>query len=215
MKGNDIDYKSIVEYYEHCLEMHGDTHLGVDWPVEEDMYKRYSIMLGIMKFVKLSDDEQKMSLLDFGCGTAHLLEFMSKMRVKNLEYSGLDLSKKFITVCREKFPNTSFYCEDILNPKSVLPSFDIAVMNGVFTEKRKLSFDQMFEYFKQVISQMFKMVNKGMAFNVMSKDVDWEREDLFHLPLDVLSGFLCKEISRNYIIRNDYGLYEYTVYILK
>lgn len=49
----------------------------------------------------------------------------------------------------------------------------------------------------------------------MSKDVDWEREDLFHLSLDELSNFLTKEVSRNFIIRNDYGLYEYTTYLYK
>jgi hypothetical protein len=49
----------------------------------------------------------------------------------------------------------------------------------------------------------------------MSKNVDWEREDLFHVSLDLVSDFLCKNLTRNYIIRNDYGLYEYTVYVLK
>ncbi len=55
----------------------------------------------------------------------------------------------------------------------------------------------------------------GVAFNVMSKDVDWEREDLFHLPLNVLSNFLTKEVTRDFIIRYDYGLYEYTTYLYK
>ena len=49
----------------------------------------------------------------------------------------------------------------------------------------------------------------------MSKNVDWERDDLFHLSHDLLSDFLCRKITRNYIIRNDYGLYEYTVYLFK
>ncbi len=50
---------------------------------------------------------------------------------------------------------------------------------------------------------------------MMSKDVDWEREDLFHLPLNVLSNFLTKEVTRDFIIRYDYGLYEYTTYLYK
>ena len=88
-------------------------------------------------------------------------------------------------------------------------------MNGVFTEKRELSFDEMWNYFTKLISIVYEKCNNGVAFNVMSKSVDWEREDLFHLPLDILSDFLCKKITRNFIIRNDYGLYEYTVYLLK
>jgi hypothetical protein len=47
----------------------------------------------------------------------------------------------------------------------------------------------------------------------MSKHVDWEREDLFHLPFDTLAAFLKQELSGNFVIRNDYGLYEYTTYV--
>ena len=73
----------------------------------------------------------------------------------------------------------------------------------------------MFEYFKKMIKLLYFKSSKGIAFNVMTKHVDWEREDLFHLPFDLLASFLKSEISRNYIIRNDYGLFEYTVYLFK
>ena len=66
-----------------------------------------------------------------------------------------------------------------------------------------------------MILTIFEKVDKGMAFNVMSKAVDWERDDLFHLSTDVLIDFMVKNLSRNFIIRNDYGLYEYTVYLYK
>jgi len=49
----------------------------------------------------------------------------------------------------------------------------------------------------------------------MSKHVDWEREDLFHLPFDVLARFLTRMVTRNFVIRNDYGLYEYTTYVYR
>ena len=88
-------------------------------------------------------------------------------------------------------------------------------MNGVFTEKRGLTFDEMFHYFQELTEKVFSICNIGVAFNVMSKNVDWERGDLFHLSHDLLTEFLCKKITRNYIIRNDYGLYEYTVYLFK
>ena len=88
-------------------------------------------------------------------------------------------------------------------------------MNGVFTEKREMTYDEMFAYFRQMIKKAYSLCNRGIAFNVMSKDVDWERDDLFHLPLSELSHFLTGEISRNFIIRNDYGLYEYTTYLYR
>jgi hypothetical protein len=88
-------------------------------------------------------------------------------------------------------------------------------MNGVFTEKRGLSQQEMLAYFEALVAAAFRKAGAGLAFNVMSKQVDWERDDLFHLPFDALAGFLASRISRNFVIRHDYGLYEYTVYVYR
>jgi SAM-dependent methyltransferase len=205
-------YKEIIKHYESCLEKHGDSHLGVDWPNEDDVDKRYKIMLEI---IALNKEFDSVSLLDFGCGTAHLKEYINKNEFDNVEYSGLDISEKFIAVCKDKYPNTSFFCGDILNPNFELPNFDYIIMNGVFTEKRGLTFEEMWDYFSGILKKVYAIANKGIALNVMSKQVDWERDDLFHVPLDRLADFLCKTLSRNYVVRNDYGLYEYTLYLYK
>jgi hypothetical protein len=49
----------------------------------------------------------------------------------------------------------------------------------------------------------------------MTKHLDWERPDLFHLPFDATAEFVTKELTRNYVFRSDYGLYEYTTYIYR
>ena len=205
------NYNKIVDHYESCLETHGDNHLGVDWPKSEDVDTRYKIMVDI---IKLNEDSQ-VTLLDFGCGTAHLLEFINKNKIIGIEYSGLDISQKFIDVAKTKFPDNLFYCIDFFDSNDKVKNFDYIVMNGVFTEKREFSFDEMWDYFTKLITMVFEKCNKGFAFNVMSKNVDWERDDLFHVSLDLISRFLCKNLSRDFIIRNDYGLYEYTIYVLK
>lgn len=204
-------YLEIVAHYESCLDKHGDTHLGVDWPKPEDVGKRYRVMMDLIKH----DTPGRISLLDFGCGASHLYEYMQRMHIENTDYSGLDISTRFIELCRQKFPGIKYYCIDILDEGAHIPNFDYIVMNGVFTEKRGLSFDEMLEYFKKVIHKVFEKANRGIAFNVMSKQVDWERDDLFHLPFDTLASFLRGNISRNFVIRHDYGLYEYTTYVYK
>ena len=170
-------------------------------------------MLEVINFNRKDDKIE--TILDFGCGTAHLLEHIKKKKIKNIKYSGLDISSKFINVAKNKFPENDFYCLDILDYNVALPHFDFILMNGVFTEKRELSFEEMWSYFTTMLLKVFETSNKGIAFNVMSKIVDWEREDLFHVSHDLLCQFLCKNLSRNYIIRNDYGLYEYSVYVFK
>jgi len=207
-------YLEIIAHYEQCLEKHGDNHLGVDWPKLEDVDKRYQVMLDVMKLDTHKQGENT-SILDFGCGTAHLYEYMLKNNYLHFEYAGLDISPKFTAVAQKKFPQNTFYCGDILENDSLFTNHDYIIMNGVFTEKRGLSFDEMWLYFTSMMKSLYVKCNRGLAFNVMSKNVDWEREDLFHLPFDQLSQFLCTNITRNFIIRNDYGLYEYTTYLYK
>lgn len=202
-------YKKIIEHYELCLNTHGDTHLGVDWPNYKDALTRYKVMLDVIR------GDETISLLDFGCGTSHLYQFIQESGTKTIGYSGLDLSKAYIELSRQKYPEITYYNLDILTTSQTLPSFDYIVCNGVFTEKRELSFENMWDYFKAMITIIFEKAEKGIAFNVMSKAVDWERWDLFHLPTDLLIDFMTKDLSRNFIIRNDYGLYEYTVYLYK
>lgn len=203
-----MKYQEIVHHYEACLERHGDTHLGVDWPSEQDVFKRYRIMLELIR-----ESGEIASLLDFGCGAAHLYDYILSKGEAKINYSGLDISEKFIAVCREKHPDITFYCADIIADEFEIPSIDYIVMNGVFTEKRSMTHEEMTFYFNSLIKKVFPLARKGIAFNVMSKQVDWERDDLFHLPLDEVATFVTKSLTRNFIIRNDYGLYEYTVYL--
>jgi SAM-dependent methyltransferase len=206
-------YLSIAAHYEKCLERHGDTHRGVDWPRAEDVDVRHRAMLDVIRPARTSVGH-RVRLLDFGCGASHLYEYIKRERFEEIEYAGLDISERFISLSRRKFPENEYWCMDILTaPEAALPRFDYAVMNGVFTEKVDLTFTEMLQFVKQIVSRVFRLVDIGIAFNVMSKHVDWERDDLFHLPFDTLAAFLTSELTRNFVIRCDYGLYEYTTYV--
>lgn len=208
-----MSYLDIVEHYENCYMKYGDNHMGVDWPKEEDTEKRYKVMLELISFDSHHQKKECPSILDFGCGLGHMYDYAAKQKM-NIKYAGLDLSEVFVNRCKEKYPECEFTVADILKGE-VIPQYDYIILNGVLTEKRELSYEEMLNYFQTLIKEVYKYCNYGIAFNVMSKDVDWEREDLFHLPLDVLSAFLTKEITRDFIVRYDYGLYEYTVYLYK
>jgi SAM-dependent methyltransferase len=205
------DYSEIVTHYEACLARFGDSHRGVDWPNEIDAKTRYRVMREVIR----PASETPVTLLDFGCGAGHLLEHLRAEQRSNIHYIGLDMSPKFVDLCRDKFPGTEFLCGDILQGDVEIPQVDYIVMNGVFTEKRSLQFEEMFDYFREVLRRVYPLARRGLAFNVMSKHVDWERDDLFHLPFDLLAGFLRSEISRHFQLRADYGLYEYTAYVYR
>jgi hypothetical protein len=66
----DLPYRHLADHYEACLDRHGDSHLGVDWPNADDAETRYRVMLNIVQ----TPQDAPVSLLDIGCGAGHLLE---------------------------------------------------------------------------------------------------------------------------------------------
>ena len=200
------DYHSIVLLYESFLAEHGDSHFAVGWPNLNDAHKRYTVMLDLLR-------GNQGTILDFGCGCSGLLDFANSKGIK-INYSGLDLSEKFLSTSKKKYPQINYYNTDVLR-EDLGCSFDYVLMNGVLTVKNDLDFDSMWDYSKKLIKKVFDICDVGIAFNLMSKNVDWERDDLFHVPIELLDNFLYKNLSRNRIIRQDYGLYEYTVYVYK
>lgn len=201
-------YSALVAHYEACLARHGDTCKGVDWPDAEGAATRYRVMAEVVR------ERDPVDLLDFGCGAGHFLDYLRNADRK-VHYRGLDLSARFVDLCRRKYPGVVFDCLDVMQDGAAVPEADYIIMNGVFTERCGIAYETMFDAMTGLLAKMFPHARKGMAFNLMSKHVDWEREDLFHVPYDRIGRFVVSQLSRHHLIRADYGLYEYTVYVYK
>ena len=87
---DEPSYLTLQEHYERKLREHGDSHRGVDWPNRPDAEKRYDVMLDLI------GDRIPASLLDIGCGLAHLYDRIVEKRWTHLIYEGLDISPAFI-----------------------------------------------------------------------------------------------------------------------
>lgn len=199
-----MDITSIINYYEKELMVHGDSHLGVAWPDKITAQRRYQVVLDPIKPAE--------TVLDFGCGLAALYQYAKDYNI-DIKYSGLDISDKFITIAKSKFPEIQFVVHDILKTP-LATTYDHIIMNGVLTVKRDLSYNEMLEYTEQLIKTIARHANKTIIVNFMSKFVDWERDDLFHMPFNVLIKIVMT-ITRKFTIRHDYNPYEYTIYIYK
>jgi SAM-dependent methyltransferase len=204
-------YLDIVAYYDACLRRYGDTHLGADWSSARDTATRYRVMLDVIR----SPAPTTVSLLDFGCGASRLLDFILSEGRSGIAYSGLDLAPEGIALSRRKYGSVPYYCLDVLEPGAELPAFDYVVMNGVFTERRELTVEEMLAYMIAVLETMFARTSVGLAFNVMSAHLGWELPHLFHLPFDRLAAALAARLTRNLVVRADYGLPDYTVYVYR
>jgi SAM-dependent methyltransferase len=205
------EWSALVTHYERCLERYGPTPQGVDWPNVPDLAVRFHTLLGLLDGAA---PEPRPVLLDLGCGPGLLLDYLRATgRLETVEYRGIDLSPSMVEAACARWPNHDISCRDVV--KNPLPehSVDYVIMNGVLTEKQTLSHEAMARIAKELIVAAFTAARVGIAFNAMSRHVDWQRPELFHWGFDELSVFLREHISRHYAFRSDYGLYEYTAFV--
>lgn len=201
----------IIDYCESCLDEHGDSYRGVGWTREYDPQMTYQLMLEGLR----RKPGERLEILDFGCGLSHFYAHLQERQVTDMHYSGLDLSPKMLQISRQKYPDIAYYQLDVLAEPETLPEFDYIVMNGILTARFGISEEAMWDYSQRLLKVLYGKARKGLVFNCTSSHVDWPRDDLFHLALDPLAAFLKKELSRHYVIRNDYGLFQYMVYLYR
>jgi SAM-dependent methyltransferase len=208
------DYDILLSHGDALLRQHGDSHLGAGWPREEDRYTRFDVMLDVMV---AGVPKGRTVLCDLACGTGELLARIRERQLANIDYIGIDRSDMALGYAREKFPNDRFAKLDVNDPDSDLSLIDCdyLVADGLFTVKWELSYEQMWAFLELTMRRVWPHVRRGIAFNVMSKVVDWERDDLFHVPMDDLARLLFGLAGRHVMIRADYGLYEYTAYAFR
>jgi SAM-dependent methyltransferase len=207
----DENWSVLVTHYERCLDRHGATPRGVDWPNAADLEVRFETLLNLLDD---SETEPRSVLLDLGCGPGLLLNYLQATgRLERVEYRGIDLSPAMVKAARARWPDHDISCRDIVADPLPERSVDFVIMNGVLTEKRTLTHEVMVAIAQELIVAAFNAARVGIAFNAMSRHVDWQRPDLFHWGFDELSAFLRERVSRHYAFRSDYGLYEHTTFV--
>ena len=69
------------------------------------------------------------SILDVGCGTGVLIEFLQKLKAKDI--TGIDISKKMIEIAANKHKNCEFICNNIIDWKTP-KKFDTIIMYNCY-----------------------------------------------------------------------------------
>jgi SAM-dependent methyltransferase len=201
--------EKFVSKYEEFYNEHGDSSAGVGWFKAEMTDPRFEALTSHIK-------NNECSVLDFGCGLGAMREWMLD-RLGNFDYIGIDITPNHIEIAKQKYPDCKFFLGDILADSSILSEIgpvDYSVLCGVFTMKIDFSDDDMFEFTKRVLKEIWSMTTKSMSFNLTSDLVDYKKDVLMHVPFDKITKFVNDELSRNFEIKAHYGgSYEYSVIV--
>jgi SAM-dependent methyltransferase len=203
---NDVSKLSV--HYAASLAAHGATPNGLLWPNATDLATRFEVLLGGIAFEKYSP-ASRIKLLDLGCGPGLLLDYLADNKLLDrVDYHGIDVLGASLLEARSRWPTHSFELRDVRDSPFAVERFDYCIVCGVFTGRFDVTYSEMETMARETLKAVWPSVKIGLAFNAMSKHVDWERDDLFHWPLDDIVAFCKANLSRHVSLRLDYGLWE-------
>lgn len=201
------DLKQLERHYAELLRQAGDTPQAVQWRDQASQERRFEILTQI----GLPKDA---TILDFGCGTGHLLEYLQRERQFAGQYTGYDVTQEMIAAAQKKFPGVRFKQCDIFS-EGVEGEFDYIFISGVFnnaiTDNEK--------FLRDTLSLLFPRTRRLLAFNALSAYVDFFDEGLYYFNPENVFRFCKEALSPLVTLRHDYLIktgavpYEFTIYI--
>jgi len=196
------------KYYTAKLAAHGPTPRGVDWNSEESQSLRF------VQLLKIADEADSFSLIDYGCGYGGLVSFLQRHK-RNFFYTGFDVAEAMVETARALYGHYP-YCAFTTNPSELCPA-DYVVSSGALNVKLDIDDKAWGEYVLYMLENFNELSTKGFAFNLLSRysDPALRRDDLFYAdPLDMFDH--CKRrFSRLVALLHDYPLYEFTILVRK
>jgi SAM-dependent methyltransferase len=197
----------IKKLYEKSAKEFGDTPPGVFWKDEVT----HNLRLRIISEVGIVEG---CSVLDVGCGYGALWGYLLERGIRNIRYTGIDIVASLVGMAKKRFGDSAeFKVADVMK---IDQEYDFVLNLGGFHLKPDCSDLDWFQNFVcPMISKMWKLTRVGLAFTLMTDMVDYRNSNLYYAnPVEVLD-FVRRTFSRYVVLRHDYRLYEFTLYVYK
>jgi len=198
---------AMSRHYAELLAHFGDSPQAVQYSDRKTQERRLEILAQV-------GDLRTAKVLDFGCGVAHLYDYLRKTREFQGEYVGYDYSEAMVAAAKAKFPEARVERRDVL-VDGVPEDFDFVLISGVFN----IRISDNWGWTTSVLRQLFPRVRTALALNLLSVYVDYQDEGLWYADPEQVFGFCKEELSPCVTLRHDYLVkpgvvpFEFSVYV--
>lgn len=200
---NDAERAHVVQRYAERLARLGPVVQALGWRDADQQRLRFDIIADGFP------DLDGASVLDIGCGFGDFFDFLS-VRGDRVRYTGCDLSPDVLAIARQRHPELTLECRNVLEQPYPSRAFDYVCMSGLFNHRIEDN-----EGFRRAMTAAaFDVCRRGMAANMTTTVVDYEDPQLYYFrPGDVVSEAL--RLTRRVALRHDYRLYEFTIFLYR
>ncbi|HAM49769.1 MAG TPA: hypothetical protein DCP92_03405 [Nitrospiraceae bacterium] len=97
---DDLSKEYVISFFAKTLAIHGDRPEALRWTAKGQS-SHYQSLLDIAYSI------EGKKILDFGCGKGDFYQFLKERNIF-VNYTGLDINEKLISVAKRKFPECNF-----------------------------------------------------------------------------------------------------------
>ncbi len=200
--------KDQIKIYNPQIKKYGDSPKSTINQFVEIQNLRFERLI-----MTLNMNAKGKTIHDVGCGICDLYTYLKENNFHYL-YSGTDIVPSMKILAKKKYPQISYSIRDIIDEK-VTNKYDFVVLSGTFNLPGSIKRKDWKEFTRKMITAMYQIANKGIAFNFLTQKADFYNPDMYYESIDEIANFCVEKLSRHFIIDHAYPLYEFTCTVLK
>ncbi|MDP4093120.1 MAG: methyltransferase domain-containing protein [Bacillota bacterium] len=198
--------ETIKTYYKSNMGENVPEYSILGWESEKAQHLRFEILSN-------SVDLRRRKLLDVGCGTGNLAEFILNRNI-DIKYTGIDILEDMISLAKRKNLKADFYCMDIFKSNPFFEgSFDVVYSSGIFN----LDLGNNKSFLSSAVELFLNLANEAIVFNLLHFRSPSREDKYFYFdPDEVLKllGTYSEKINKISIVEQ-YLKNDFTVVLLK
>lgn len=200
-------FSEILSQYEGSFKQHGNSPAALLTPKGKQAL-RFQALLPVLA-------RPGMSVLDYGCGLGHLLDYLNTHVPHPFTYRGVDMVKPFIDHCQghHQQAHAAFEWADPTAPLQA--TADVVFASGVFNLLLEGGAEPSHAYMESRLAELFAAARHCLVVDFLSEFVDYTQAVAYHPPVGRLLQFVTARLSRRVVMRHDLLPYEYTLLIFK
>jgi len=197
-----------LKVYQPEFVKYGDSPKSTRQNNKETQHLRFQMLTG-----HLLNDHTHNTIEDIGCGICDLYGYLKN---QNLEftYSGTEIVEEMILLAKEKYPEITLKNRDILSA-SEQEKYDFVVLSGTLNMPGNITNEEWGEFCLSLISGMYNMCDKAIAFNFLTTHRTFTDPTLFYFNPSELLYYCINNLSRFVEIKHNYPLYEGTITVYR
>jgi trans-aconitate methyltransferase len=200
LKANPQRLEFVREQYAAAFASHGNSAAAVLCP-KGRQHTRFEALTATLP-------ASGFSILDFGCGLAHLLPFLLN-RHANFRYVGVDLVPQFVEENRRLFPAAEFH--QLTTVTALGECFDYVVSSGTFNLLYSDSREEHEAIVRQTILELFSVTKLTLSIDFMTSLVDYMQPQAYHANPGEYLYWALNTVSRRSSVDHTYMPYEFCI----